>query len=116
MRILSVRSLTAYALFVVVASLLTPALAHTHGGGLDKNGCHTNRKTGVYHCHGTPKTPPAAAASRSEDTVSFNKNTLKFHCPSCSAARRCTANCISISRSEAKKRGGIACKICGGSC
>ena len=22
-----------------------------HGGGLDKNGCHTNRKTGDYHCH-----------------------------------------------------------------
>jgi hypothetical protein len=28
---------------------LTPALAH--GGGLDANGCHTNRRTGDYHCH-----------------------------------------------------------------
>ncbi|WP_459574491.1 YHYH domain-containing protein [Cupriavidus sp. 8B] len=25
--------------------------AHAHGGGLDANGCHTNRKTGEYHCH-----------------------------------------------------------------
>ncbi|HEY5850158.1 MAG TPA: excalibur calcium-binding domain-containing protein [Lysobacter sp.] len=25
--------------------------AHAHGGGLDKNGCHTNRKTGDHHCH-----------------------------------------------------------------
>lgn len=22
-----------------------------HGGGLDKNGCHHDRKTGGYHCH-----------------------------------------------------------------
>jgi hypothetical protein len=22
-----------------------------HGGGLDRKGCHTNRKTGEYHCH-----------------------------------------------------------------
>ena len=29
--------------------LAQPALAHS--GGLDKDGCHTNRKTGDYHCH-----------------------------------------------------------------
>lgn len=22
-----------------------------HGGGLDSSGCHTNHKTGGYHCH-----------------------------------------------------------------
>lgn len=22
-----------------------------HGGGLDKNGCHHDRKNGGYHCH-----------------------------------------------------------------
>lgn len=25
--------------------------AKSHGGGLDKFGCHTNHKTGDYHCH-----------------------------------------------------------------
>jgi hypothetical protein len=25
--------------------------AQAHGGGLNKEGCHTNRKTGDYHCH-----------------------------------------------------------------
>ncbi|WP_371136065.1 YHYH domain-containing protein [Devosia sp.] len=25
--------------------------AHAHGGGLNKDGCHNNRKTGDYHCH-----------------------------------------------------------------
>ncbi|WP_307015033.1 YHYH domain-containing protein [Agrobacterium tumefaciens] len=25
--------------------------AYAHGGGLDKNGCHNDRKRGGYHCH-----------------------------------------------------------------
>ena len=28
-----------------------PALAWAHGGGLDKNGCHHDKKAGDYHCH-----------------------------------------------------------------
>ena len=38
--------------------------ASAHGGGLDKNGCHTNRKTGEYHCHRAPSTPTSAKPSR----------------------------------------------------
>lgn len=34
---------------LITALLATSALAH--GGGLDRNGCHTNRKTGDRHCH-----------------------------------------------------------------
>jgi hypothetical protein len=26
--------------------------AHAHPGGLNAEGCHNNRKTGEYHCHG----------------------------------------------------------------
>lgn len=43
---------------VIVAALgLTLAIvgidgALAHGGGLNADGCHTNRKTGEYHCHG----------------------------------------------------------------
>ena len=29
-----------------------------HGGGLDQYGCHTNHKTGDYHCHGAKRSPP----------------------------------------------------------
>ncbi|WP_428414425.1 YHYH domain-containing protein [Methylibium sp.] len=25
--------------------------AISHGGGLDKNGCHTDHQNGGYHCH-----------------------------------------------------------------
>lgn len=27
---------------------------HAHGGGLDGNGCHHDRKKGGYHCHRGP--------------------------------------------------------------
>nr|WP_232582230.1 YHYH domain-containing protein [Photobacterium phosphoreum] len=26
-------------------------MANAHSGGTNSNGCHTNHKTGVYHCH-----------------------------------------------------------------
>lgn len=56
----------------------------------------------------------AFAADKNEQTVFFNTKTLKYHALSCSYARRCTKNCISLSRSEAIRRGGVACKVCGG--
>ncbi len=34
--------------------LLLPALAFSHGGGLDKQGGHFNRKTNIYECHKEP--------------------------------------------------------------
>ena len=37
------------AIFFVFGLLGSPAYAH--GGGLNKDGCHNNRKTGDYHCH-----------------------------------------------------------------
>ena len=30
---------------------LVPTLAWAHGGGLDKHGCHHDKKAGDYHCH-----------------------------------------------------------------
>lgn len=38
-------------------------IALAHPGGLDRNGCHTDRKTGQYHCHraAAPANPPAGA-------------------------------------------------------
>jgi len=34
--------------------LAIPAPASAHGGGLDKIGCHHDRKKGGYHCHRGP--------------------------------------------------------------
>ena len=36
----------------LTAALSFPLACDAHGGGLDANGCHNNRKTGDYHCHG----------------------------------------------------------------
>jgi len=46
-------------------SLCATGLSHAHGGGLDKNGCHNERKTGGYHCHRAPAVvaaPPPTAS------------------------------------------------------
>ena len=34
---------------------LTAFEAMAHGGGLNAEGCHNNRKTGDYHCHRAPR-------------------------------------------------------------
>ena len=41
---------------ILLLSLLTlsPGFVDSHSGGTDSRGCHTNRKTGDYHCH-SPK-------------------------------------------------------------
>jgi hypothetical protein len=44
------RTLVALAALTVLA--LKSNSAEAHGGGLDAYGCHTNHKTGDYHCHG----------------------------------------------------------------
>lgn len=36
---------------LVSTAMLTTASASAHGGGLDKYGCHHDRKHGGYHCH-----------------------------------------------------------------
>ena len=47
---------------LLVAALPPAALAHS--GGLDRQGCHTNRRTGDYHCHRGPQARPPAPARR----------------------------------------------------
>jgi hypothetical protein len=50
-------------MFYSLALLLGCGFAYAHSGGTDAQGCHTNRKTGDYHCHGS-KASSAAAAPR----------------------------------------------------
>ncbi len=51
-----------------------------------------------------------------EETVAFNVETKKYHCLDCRWAIKCTRNCVQVPISEARRRGGVACKVCGGSC
>lgn len=58
----------------------------------------------------------SSVLSGAEEKVAFNVKSMKYHCLTCSSALACTKNCIEVSRSEAKRRGGVPCKNCGGSC
>lgn len=51
-----------------------------------------------------------------EEEVAFNVETKKYHCLECRWAVACTKNCVVVTLGEAKRRGGIACKVCGGKC
>lgn len=43
--------------FAIFFASLHCASAYAHGGGLNAQGCHNNRKTGDYHCHRAPSKP-----------------------------------------------------------
>lgn len=80
---------------------LCAGLLGAHGGGLDRNGGHYNRKTGVYHCHRCPcgcgqeqgRQPSAptkrqdvgdsssSAKGKAEVRVWVNTNSGVYHCP-----------------------------------
>lgn len=68
MRSLNIRPLLVF----VTVTLSAPTWGH--GGGLDQNGCHHNRKTGDYHCHRAPsqapkvQPAPTQGVSASDDT------------------------------------------------
>lgn len=68
--------------------------------------------------------PPGAASNRAvapaatpdTEIVFLNVKTKKFHCASCSSAQKCTKNCAYVERSKAVSLGGVACRICNGTC
>jgi hypothetical protein len=52
------------AALVAAGLLFFGGTAYAHGGGLNAEGCHNNRKTGDYHCHrGSTEASPSAAAN-----------------------------------------------------
>lgn len=58
-------------------------------------------------------TAPVAVA---EEKVAFNVESKKYHCLDCRWAIACTKNCVTVALSEARRRGGVPCKVCGGTC
>lgn len=73
-------SFGAFCVFVSVVAV--PALpTFAHSGGLNAEGCHNNRKTGDYHCHGGSARP--AAKSKPYSALSGGGTYFR----NCSAAR-----------------------------
>ncbi len=75
-------------------------LVIAHGGGLDANGCHTNRKTGDYHCHRAPAMPsnPALPSERPNVQPVGPQGGSSIHYKNCSQAR--AAGAAPIRRGE----------------
>lgn len=88
-----------------LAALLIVAAppASAHGGGLDKHGCHHDRKRGGYHCHRAalpaaglgwaPSSRPPAPTRRESRPASpaaattWRHPATEAYYPNCSAAR-----------------------------
>lgn len=101
-------------IIVIILSLFFSFSTLAHSGRTNSAGCHHDRINGGYHCHNSEESPVRDITSNKSETVRFNTKTHKIHRPSCSAAGSCTVNCISISKKEAVKRGGVPCGLCGG--
>ena len=46
----------------LLAALLLALPAQAHPGGLNREGCHNDRRNGGYHCHRGPAAAPAGGA------------------------------------------------------
>jgi hypothetical protein len=68
------------------AALLPTTPAFAHPGGLDAEGCHTNRKTGDRHCHGAASATSSRSARPAAARVS-----AQGVVPTGGAFRNCTA-------------------------
>lgn len=53
-------------------------------------------------------------AIHADTSVYFNTSNGKVHTMTCPWGQKCTRNCKIIPRSEAYKKGGLPCKVCGG--
>ena len=73
--------LRALTLPLAALAACSASLAGAHGGGLNAEGCHTNRKTGDYHCH------RAAASAPAPVRAALRAAGREAYYPNCAAAR-----------------------------
>lgn len=56
----------------------------------------------------------SSALAADDQTVIMNTKTYIYHPPDCKWAKKCTKNCIKITKQKAQAQGARACKVCGG--
>jgi hypothetical protein len=61
--------------FLTLALLLLPLTVYAHSGRTDSSGCHTNRKTGDYHCHTKKSSSSRTVRSSTRITVNSEAKT-----------------------------------------
>lgn len=65
---------------VIVTLLLSPPLAYAHSGKTDANGCHTNKKTGEFHCHNEPSGSKTAKTEARTEARTEGRSTASIFC------------------------------------
>jgi len=73
--------------FTLLSFLSAPVVVYSHGGGLNRQGCHNVRATGGYHCHRTSYTPPTTPRRRTNTAAPARQPTYRS-VPSSSAQSR----------------------------
>lgn len=71
------------AVAVTWMSIAASNVAHAHGGGLNAEGCHNNRKTGDYHCHRAPAVVAQSPAQQNSGAVPNKLATPQLGAPTC---------------------------------
>lgn len=71
-------------------AVVAASAAHGHGGGLNADGCHNNRKTGDYHCHraqvsAAPQQAPSGLQSQPSGDQPQPKRALNAAMPASAA-------------------------------
>lgn len=95
-------------ILVAVLTSIPHSTTFAHGGGLNRDGCHTNRKTGDYHCHRGPGQP-------SPSPVPASRATTNHAYRNCSEAR--AAGAAPVKRGDSgygphldRDRDGVGCE------
>jgi endonuclease YncB( thermonuclease family) len=99
-------------LFTLPLTLLVPGVSLAHGGGLNAEGCHNDRKNGGYHCH---RSSPAPVRVRPSSLYQTRSPQLYANC---TEARE--AGAAPLYRGEPgysarldRDQDGIACEVAG---
>ncbi|MGI6340805.1 MAG: excalibur calcium-binding domain-containing protein [Minisyncoccales bacterium] len=100
-------------LSIFILSIIIPCgFVFAHPGRTDANGCHTNKKTGEYHCH-TQSNKVARTEARGVVKIdSFGKCGSKTYCKemnSCEEAKYLLNTC-KLTRLDGDKDG-IPCEL-----
>ncbi|MFN7505107.1 MAG: YHYH domain-containing protein [Limnobacter sp.] len=78
--------------------------AFAHGGGLNSEGCHTNRKTGDYHCHGGKSKSAGLSSNQGKQNKNFSSLTPRSLPSGCYVGPR--GGTYTLTKSGRKNYGG----------
>lgn len=105
---------------IAMAIALCTSVAFAHGGRTNSDGCHTNRKTGDYHCHGGASVAPPSNTQKEKAVDNESATGSGYTCGSktkCAQMESCEEamfylNTCGLSRLD-RDKDGVPCEsIC----